>query len=257
MERPVTRYALPLPHAGYRKRERATASRERVLSPAREERVDEILNAARAAFCEKGYEQTAMAEIAARLGVVEGTLYKYFASKRALLLGVLERWYEDLLGQYARDLAGVAGPQQRLRLLIWRHLRAIHETPQLCRLMFREVRSEGGYKGSRLHAMNRRYTRFLLDVLREGVDSGEFRSDLPLPLLRGLVYGGIEHYAWNYLCGRGSLDIDATAAAITAVLCNGIAVRPAEPDPARELRRLSRLATRIEQVLPRQARSRA
>jgi AcrR family transcriptional regulator len=224
---------------------------------AREQRVDEILDAARQVFCQKGYEQTAMTEIAACLGVVEGTLYKYFASKRALLLAVLERWYEDLLTGYARDLAGISGPRQRLRLLIWRHLRAIHEAPQLCRLMFREVRSESRYKGSRLHAMNQRYTRFLLDVLQEGLDSGEFRGDLPLPLLRDLVYGGIEHYSWNYLCGHGRLDIDATTEAIAAILCNGIAARPVEADSARELRRLSRLATRIEQVLPRPVRTRA
>ena len=44
---------------------------------AREQRVDEILVAARDVFCEKGYEGTAVAEIAERLGIVEGTIYKY------------------------------------------------------------------------------------------------------------------------------------------------------------------------------------
>jgi len=56
---------------------------------AREQRVSAILSAALAVFAERGYEAAAVSEIAERAGVVEGTVYKYFESKRALLLTVL------------------------------------------------------------------------------------------------------------------------------------------------------------------------
>jgi AcrR family transcriptional regulator len=221
---------------------------------AREQRVDEILAAARAVFCEKGYEQAAVSEIAARIGVVEGTVFKYFPTKRELLLKVLEHWYEEMFGDYARDLAAVQGARARLRLLIWRHLRSVRDYPQLCRLMFREVRSEQGYHGSALHGKNRRYTQFLLDVIRDGVKAGEFRADLPPALLRDLVYGGIEHHAWGYMANsaagrgaaRGALDIDAIADQITTILCEGIAAS----DLKQEMQRLTRIASRIEKAFP-------
>ncbi|MGH8529298.1 MAG: TetR/AcrR family transcriptional regulator [Nevskiales bacterium] len=213
---------------------------------AREQRVDEILAAARDVFCKQGYENTAVSEIAERMGVVEGTIYKYFDSKRELLLKVLEHWYEEMFGDYARDLAGVVGHRARLRLLIWRHLRAVREFPLLCRLMFREVRSEQDYHGSDLHGMNRRYTQFLLDVINDGVSAGEFRADLPPALLRDLVYGGIEHHTWNYVCGRGDLDIDAIAGQITTALCDGITTA----DLRQEMQRLTQIASRIERALP-------
>ncbi len=219
----------------------------RVHAPrlAREQRVDEILVAARDVFCDKGYEATAVAEIAARLGVVEGTIYKYFSTKRDLLLKVLEHWYEQLFGDYARDLAGVGGHRARLRLLVWRHLRTVRDWPLLCRLMFREIRSEDDYQGTALHAMNRRYTQFLMDVIAEGQAAQEFRTDLPLSLLRDLVYGGIEHCTWNYVNGRGGLDIDALADQITAVVCDGIEHRGRATlrDDAEHLRRI---ATRLD-----------
>jgi AcrR family transcriptional regulator len=202
---------------------------------AREQRVDQILEAARDLFCEKGYDATSMAGIAARLGVVEGTLYKYFDSKRALLLRVLEHWYEEMFGDYARDLAGVTDTRGRLRLLVWRHLRSIREYPALCRLMFREVRSGPDYPGSRLHALNRRYTQLLMGVIGEGVKTGVFRDDVPLPLLRDLVYGGIEHHTWNFMSGRGGLDIESVADCITAVLCDGIASSPPRKRGSRDL----------------------
>jgi AcrR family transcriptional regulator len=227
------------------------ALRKTALRLQREQRVDEILAAARTLFCEQGFEATSMAGIAARVGVVEGALYKYFESKRALLHAVLERWYEDMCRDYARDLKGVADTRGRLRLLVWRHLRAVRDDRDLCRLMFREVRREKEYHGSRLHGLNRRYTQFLMDVLVAGARNGELREDLPVPLLRDMVYGGIEHYAWNYLCGRGSLDIERTADQILGVLGEGVSRRAAPAGLQREAARLQQIVTRIERELGR------
>ena len=193
---------------------------------AREDRIDAILVAARDLFCEKGFEAVAMAEIAARVGVVEGLIYKYFATKRELLLKVLEHWYEEMFGDYVRVLAGQTEPRARLYRLVHRHLQSVHDYPLLCRLMFREVQSERDYRGTVLHDLNRRYTQILIEVLEQGVAAGAFRADIPPPLLRAMVYGGIEHHSWNYVCGRGDLDVDAIAEQITAVLCEGIAATP-------------------------------
>jgi len=189
----------------------------------REERVGEILSAARDVFCAKGYDNAAVAEIAARTGVVEANVYKYFGTKRELLLKVLETWYEEMFGDYARALAGVPGTRGRVRRLVALHLASVKKYPLLCRLMFREVRSEEDYPGSSLHAQNRRYTQLLVDVLREGVAAGELRSELPPALLRDMIYGGIEHHAWNYLCGRGGLDVERVADQIVELVWNGAA----------------------------------
>lgn len=204
---------------------KAAAVRKPAPRLAREARVDEILAAARDLFCEKGYEATAVAEIAARLGIAEPTVFKYFPTKRELLMSVLQRWYDEMFRDYTRDLSQVRGARARLRLVVSQHLRSIRESPQLCRVMFREVRAGEDYRGSAVHAMNKRYTGLLLEVIREGIAAGEFRDDIPPPLLRDMVYGGIEHHAWHYLSRRGALDFEGTADQIVAVLCEGIATR--------------------------------
>ena len=224
-------------------------ARKKAERRGREQREDDILAAAVAVFSEKGYENTAVAEIASRIGVVEGTVYKYFESKRELLLRVLEHWYEQMFGDYAKDLAGIGGARHRLRFLIWRHLRTVRDQPQLCKLMFREFRSEIDYHGSELHAMNRRYTQFIVDAIHEGVLSGEFRKDMPLALIRDLIYGGIEHHAWAYLCGRGDLDIDRLADQLMNLLCEGIAAGPKGDAFLKQTERLSQIAERIERSL--------
>lgn len=192
---------------------------------ARADRIETILDTARAVFCERGYDHTAVAEIAGRIGVVEGTIYKYFDTKRDLLLKVLEHWYEQMFGDYNRDLAGVRGTHARLRLLIWRHLRSVRDYPQLCRLMFREVRPGPDYRESSIRAANQRYTQFLTQVLQDGIGAGELREDLNLALLRDMVYGGIEHHAWVYMNAPDDrqLAIDRLADQITNLLWDGMA----------------------------------
>ena len=50
----------------------------------REQRMREILQVAAQVFREKGYSEALTAQIAARAGVVEGTIYRYFPGKREL-----------------------------------------------------------------------------------------------------------------------------------------------------------------------------
>lgn len=197
------------------------AARKPVARLGREQRVDEILDAARDVFCKKGYDSAAVSEIAARMGLVEANVYKYFGTKRELLLKVLDNWYDEMFGDYARALEGVSGTRARVRLLVMQHLTSVKKYPLLCRLMFREVRSEQDYPGSSLHTQNRRYTQLLVDVLKEGMAASELRTDLSPTLLRDMIYGGIEHHAWAYICGRGSLNPESLADDIVTLVFEG------------------------------------
>lgn len=54
-------------------------------------RKNQILDAAAAVFAEKGFHPTTTKDIARQAGISEGTIYNYFNSKTALLLGIFER----------------------------------------------------------------------------------------------------------------------------------------------------------------------
>lgn len=226
----------------------AAADNKRPARRPREERKSEIVDIAAEVFCERGYERAAMAEIASRLQVVEGTIYKHFETKRALLSRVLERWYERIHADTAAQLAGISGDRQRLRYLVWRHLRALADDPKMCRLIFSEVRSEPTYLQSELHRLNKRYTEMLTAVLRTGAKNGSFRKSLPLPLVRDLIYGGIEHHVWGYLYGGSSLHPDQLADQIVELLCAGIADREPAAQLAEQTERLAGLVTRLERA---------
>ncbi|WP_342642942.1 TetR/AcrR family transcriptional regulator [Rhodoligotrophos ferricapiens] len=214
----------------------------------RERRERDILAAASAVFGEQGYENASMAEIAARAGVVEGTIYKYFNNKRDLMLQVLSRWYEGMLANYEEHLSGIQGTENRLRYVIWRHLAFIAANPALCRVFFREVRTGGDYDRSTIQDLNRRYTHFVIAILREGLARGDIKHDLSLGLVRDLIYGAIEHHTWKYVCGLGELDPDAVADQLCLVVFRGIAADAVGDRLAETSARLERLADRFEQI---------
>lgn len=226
--------------------------RRSVVRLSRDRRASDIEEAAREVFCERGFEAASTAEIAARAGVAEGTLYKYFQNKRALLIKVLETWYHSLMLDFAAQLASIHGTRNKIYYVVSRHPRALKENADLARLSYHEVRHSGDYYESKIYAFNRQYTQVLVDICREGVRQGELRPDLPLGLLRDLIFGGIDHLISGFLFNHRELDVESSAEQIVALVFGGIAVggNAGAPPADDVLRRLDRIAQRMEKAFP-------
>lgn len=216
-------------------------------TPRRMRRAAEILAAAREVFLDKGFERSSVAEIAARVGVVEGLVYTYYPTKRDLLNEVLRGMYVPLIHDIEASFQRLHGLRSRLRFLIWRHLRVYVEEPGLSRIVLHEVRTGPEYFASVLHDLHVQYTSFLMQTVRDAVQDGELPPGTDAELVRSMVYGGIEHRMWATLFGRGVIDVEAMADAYTALVLHGLlpladaAVAPARGSPGDVERRLARL----------------
>ena len=62
--------------------------------PSKEERFDALVSAGLRVFAERGYRKAQMADVAAAMGVSQGTLYNYVESKEALFSLCLDRLIE-------------------------------------------------------------------------------------------------------------------------------------------------------------------
>jgi AcrR family transcriptional regulator len=196
-------------------------------TPRRMRRAAEIINAARDTFLEKGFERASVSEIAAKVGVVEGLLYSYFPTKRDLLNEVLRGMYEPLIREMEDGFSRLQGLRSRMRFLVWRHLRVYVEDPGLSRLVLHEVRTRPEYFNSALHELHVRYTAFLIRTVRDAVAHGELPADTDGEMVRGMVYGGIEHRMWGVLFGRDTVNIEVAADRFTDMVLRGIL--PANP----------------------------
>jgi AcrR family transcriptional regulator len=208
----------------------------------RQQRESEILSAAREVFLAKGFERSSVSEIAARVGVVEGLVFRYFPTKRELLDEVMRALYEPLIADVGNGFARISGLRERLRFIVWRHVRVYAETPGLARLVLHEVRTGPEYEGSVLHELHVRYTGFLHQTIQQAITDGELDAEADYEPIRSLVYGGLEHLMWPVLCGYRQIDIEGVTDSFTEYVLRGLGfASPRNPDVETRLVRLEHL----------------
>ncbi|MEE4599436.1 helix-turn-helix domain-containing protein [Streptomyces sp. DSM 41524] len=80
----------------------------KVTQAHRDARKQQILEAARAVFAERGFAQTSTGDIVARSGLSTGAVYSYYPSKHDLVLAVCETAMDSVFGDDAhQDLSGL------------------------------------------------------------------------------------------------------------------------------------------------------
>ncbi len=193
-----------------------------------QQRVKDILQAGREVFSEKGYERATTAEIAQRLGVSEATVFSYFRGKRELCARVIADWYDEIIAAIETGLPREGTPRQQFAFILRTHLRLmlVHGTG-MCSLVLSEGRAKHHELSAELTALQRRYTAPLMRVLAQAQQSGQIRTDLPLRLMRSMVFGPVEHVLWDAALAHRSPDIDVTADRLIDILWT--ALQPPAP----------------------------
>src|SRR5438067_276337 len=107
----------------------------------RDERMSRILSVTREMLAEKGHEGIVTAEVARRCGISEATIYKYFESKRDLLMQVAVQWFEELLDEDQPTLQGRSA-LDGLRQVVWRSLSSVRREPALTRFVLLDLRPD-------------------------------------------------------------------------------------------------------------------
>jgi AcrR family transcriptional regulator len=195
------------------------ASRREPVGRKSQQRVKEILQAGRDVFSEKGYERATTAEIAQRLGISEATVFSYFRGKRELCARVIGDWYDEIIEAIETGLPRDGSVRQQFAFIVRMHLRLmLVNGTDLCALVLSEGRARHHELSEALTELQRRYTAPLMRVLALGQESGQIRADMPLRLLRSMVFGPMEHVLWDATLAKRHTDIEATAEQLIEVL---------------------------------------
>lgn len=212
--------------------------------PKAEQRVRDILRVGREVFAERGYERATTTEVAQRLAVSEATVFTYFRSKRELCMRVIQDWYDEIIAAIEAGLPREASVREQLEFVVLTHLRLfLIQGTGLCALVLSEGRTKGQDLGEGFVELQRRYTAPLMELLARGQEAGEVRRDIPLRLLRSLVFGPMEHMLWEVVITGRQIDVEASARDLVALLW------PALQAPGQELQRLRRMRGQLQDLL--------
>lgn len=102
------------------------------------QRTDEILDAAVTLFAERGFDRADTQELADRLGVGKGTIYRYFPSKRDLFLAAADRAMTQLRESVNSQVDVQADPLEQIAQGIQAYLAFFEAHPEYVELLIQE-----------------------------------------------------------------------------------------------------------------------
>lgn len=168
-----------------------------------EEELPAPLAAALAAFAEQGYHGTSVREIAARAGLSVPGLYHHYPSKQSLLQGLLGLTMTDLLARSRAALEQADDtPVDRFDAVVESLLRFHMYRREQAFVGSTEIRSlEPVYRIE--YIAYRDEQQHMIDALvRDGVDSGDFRCPNPIDAGRAVTTMCVGVSTWYRPTGR-------------------------------------------------------
>jgi len=156
-----------------------------------EARPRQILEAAFQVFGTRGLHKARLEDVARAAGISKGTIYLYFPSKADLFSAMLRARVHDLMpALQSAGPGGADGRAQQKLLLLARRLHRFFQTPAFL-TMYRTVVGEAAAFPEAASSLYREgvlpANRRLAELLRRGMDGGEFRRLDPLIAARAFV----------------------------------------------------------------------
>jgi AcrR family transcriptional regulator len=97
-----------------------------------------ILSTARSLFAHRGYDGTTTKELAEKAGIAEGTLFRHFTNKKAILVEVATQGWIELLTDLLMELSEMAN-YEAISQVIYRRMLHLSKNYEVMRVCFMEV----------------------------------------------------------------------------------------------------------------------
>ncbi len=201
---------------------------------------DDIILAAAEVLRRNGYEAATMKDIAAAVNLTAASLYHHFRNKDTLLLAVLEAGLEAIISLMQPITGSRCSSADKLRRMIRAHIVAVTDNTAVGAAMVFEIRALMNVKApaktasaddrqayaefrARRDAFFARRDQFeslFRQVVREGIESGEFRPVDDGIYTRTLL--GAQNWVGVWYRPDGHLSGEAIAGRMAEILLEGI-----------------------------------
>jgi len=177
----------------------------------KEDRPQEITEAAFGAFAEHGCTATKVEDVARRAGVSKGLLYVYFKTKEELFKAVIRSVVTPRLDELTRTLdASDLSAEAFIRGPVLEFMKRVPGSPisVVIRLMISEAPKHPDLVEYYWQNVASRGLGALRQLLRRGVDNGEFRESAVNDLPQLIVAPVMMSIVWGIVFADRSLDTD-------------------------------------------------
>lgn len=188
----------------------------------------QIYEAAARLFCDKGFGQASMSDVAQAMGMTKAGVYHHIVSKDELLFGIMSYGmdiFEEMVFDRVRD---IRDPIERLRAAIRGHVLLVtRDRPKEVTVILNEGHTLRGEYAEMINSRKRRYVRFLEQTFDELVKKGLARPVDPRIATFALL--GMINWIYQWFRPEGRLKDTELAEGLTDLFLRGLLVESSAP----------------------------
>jgi AcrR family transcriptional regulator len=175
-------------------------------------------------FEKKGFSETSIQDIVDSIGVTKGTFYYYFSSKEELLMDIHLGYIGELLVQQDRILKDESKTyKEKLFAIVKLLISDIKTRGSAAKIFFREMKNLSQDRLALVLPKRDQFRLNLEELIRSGIENGEFRSDLNAAIITfGIL--GITNWSYQWFNPNGSCSDQEVAEIFVEMILKGIQV---------------------------------
>ena len=195
--------------------------------PPETETRDRILKSALRLFAKLGYDGTTTRELAESAGIAEGTLFRHFPNKKAILIEVATQGWVEILTDLLTELSEM-GSYKAVAQVMRRRMLNLHKNADMLKVCFMEAQFHPELRDRiQLEVINK-----MTDVaevfFQSAMDQGIYRRMNPKIVAR--VFLGmfaVAGFSQDTIMGEGSSpkEMQEMAEGLADIFLNGVLVR--------------------------------
>lgn len=171
-------------------------------------RKEQIARAALSLIATQGIEKLCVSSIARRVGIVSSAIYRHFKNKEEILDTALEHIQNMLLDNVKEVCEETTDPLDRIRRLLFRHIKMIRENQAIPRIVFSEYIFSGPAKRkTKVYSIIRGYLHKVDEIVQQGQREGRIKSDFDPGTISMMFLGMIQPAAVLWLMSDGQFDV--------------------------------------------------
>ncbi len=182
----------------------------------------QIVDAAVIVIAENGYHQAQVSKIAKEAGVADGTIYLYFKNKEDILISV----FREKMGVFVENVKEILkieiSATEMLAKMIENHFSLLNGDRHLAIVTQLELRQSNKELRYRINEVLKEYLVLLDDILKQGIESGEFDERIDIRLARQMVFGTIDETITSWVMNDQKYDLMKLAPEVHRLLLNGM-----------------------------------
>jgi TetR/AcrR family fatty acid metabolism transcriptional regulator len=181
----------------------------------------QIIEAAVVVIAENGYHQAQVSKIAKQAGVADGTIYLYFKNKEDILVSLFQEKMGTFIEKIQKEIEGISSPSEKLYVLVKKHFQLLSADHHLAIVTQLELRQSNKELRLRINEVLKGYLRVVEQIVKEGIEKGEFRKDLDIRLARQMIFGTIDETVTTWVMNEQKYDLAALAKPVHELLTRG------------------------------------